>query len=291
MKKQKIEILVGLPGSGKSTYAKDVINKYPAQWVRINKDDIRSMMFNNKWTKHKEKLVIQVEEDIIISALHDGYNVILDNTHLGGKHIERVKKLLFEYDFDEVEVIINDSFLDIKPEVCIQRDLKRVNSVGQNVIWDMYWRHVAKIETPEIVTNVQSAIIVDLDGTLAQMKGRHPFEWDKVDTDLPRQHIIDMVNTFADAGYTILIVTGRDGSALEKSKKWLANNQVSYNHIISRAAGDMRKDFVVKKEIFKTMIEPFYSVQFVLDDRPQVIREWRRLGLPVLNANPLDKEF
>ena len=38
------------------------------------------------------------------------------------------------------------------------------------------------------------AIIVDVDGTLADMRGvRGPFEWDKVHLDKPHQDIIDLV--------------------------------------------------------------------------------------------------
>ena len=40
----KVEMLVGIPGSGKSTYAKQIVTKDPSNWVRINNDDLRAMM-------------------------------------------------------------------------------------------------------------------------------------------------------------------------------------------------------------------------------------------------------
>ena len=40
----------------------------------------------------------------------------------------------------------------------------------------------------------EKAIIVDVDGTLADMRGiRGPFEWDKVSQDKPHQDVIDLV--------------------------------------------------------------------------------------------------
>lgn len=48
-----------------------------------------------------------------------------------------------------------------------------------------------------------------------------------------------------------------------------------------RAAGDYRKDAVIKKEMFDTQIEGKYFVEFVLDDRNQVVDLWRKdLNLP-----------
>ena len=39
---KKVIITKGLPGSGKSTWAKKLIDKNPNQYKRINKDDLTS---------------------------------------------------------------------------------------------------------------------------------------------------------------------------------------------------------------------------------------------------------
>lgn len=49
-----------------------------------------------------------------------------------------------------------------------------------------------------------------------------------------------------------------------------------------REAKDQRKDSIVKSEIFWRDIAPFYNVECVIDDRPQVVRMWLDLGLKVL---------
>jgi hypothetical protein len=51
-----------------------------------------------------------------------------------------------------------------------------------------------------------------------------------------------------------------------------------------RRAGDRRKDWVVKSELYREHIEPRYDVLLVLDDRDQVVRAWRGLGLTVFQV-------
>ena len=150
----------------------------------------------------------------------------------------------------------------------------------------------------------QKAIIVDVDGTLADMRGiRGPFEWDKVHLDRPHQDIIKMVQHFAcvetytgeyyDDGdeiteyrYKIIITTGRDGVCEEATKQWLKDHEVPYDDFYIRKAGDFRKDNIIKSEIYMDHIRPKYDVKYVIDDRDQVVEMWRSLGLRVLQVAP-----
>jgi len=148
------------------------------------------------------------------------------------------------------------------------------------------------------------AIIVDVDGTLADMRGiRGPFEWDKVHLDRPHQDVIDLVkdlagvdtysDTFLDDGlieakYKIIITTGRDGVCEEATRKWLKDNGVPYDDFYIRKAGDFRKDNIIKSEIYMDHIRPKYDVKYVIDDRDQVVDMWRSLGLRVLQVAPGD---
>jgi len=146
------------------------------------------------------------------------------------------------------------------------------------------------------------AIIVDVDGTLADMRGvRGPFEWDKVHLDRPHQDVIELVkdlagvdkysDTFLDDGlieakYQIIITTGRDGVCEEATRKWLKDNGVHFDDFYIRKAGDFRKDNIIKSEIYMDHIRPKYDVKFVIDDRDQVVEMWRSLGLRVLQVAP-----
>lgn len=55
-----------------------------------------------------------------------------------------------------------------------------------------------------------------------------------------------------------------------------------------RPEGDIRKDSIVKREIFENYIRDYYNIQFVLDDRNQVVEMWRSLGLKCLQVQEGD---
>jgi hypothetical protein len=55
-----------------------------------------------------------------------------------------------------------------------------------------------------------------------------------------------------------------------------------------RPENDMRKDSVVKSELFWEHVAPNYNVQFVLDDRDQVVDFWRSIGLVCWQVAPGD---
>ena len=76
--------------------------------------------------------------------------------------------------------------------------------------------------------------------------------------------------------------------AEEKTRKdtetWLKQNKVPYSKLFLRKTGDNRRDASVKKEIYNTEILPYYNVNFVLDDRNQVVAMLRELGLTVFQV-------
>ena len=142
----------------------------------------------------------------------------------------------------------------------------------------------------------RKAIIVDVDGTLADMRGvRGPFEWDSVGRDRPHQDIIDLVKDLQNipeegstfSKYAIIIVTGRDGVCKNATVEWLHNNGLEFwDDFHIRPEGSFEKDSIIKSRIYMDHIRPKYDVEFVLDDRDQVVDMWRSLGLRVLQVAP-----
>jgi len=137
-------------------------------------------------------------------------------------------------------------------------------------------------------TAKELAIIVDVDGTLADMRGvRGPFEWDKVHLDKPHQDVIDLVKDLHSLGkYKIIITTGRDGVCIRETCQWLYDQGLVWDEFFIRKAGDFRKDNIIKSEIYMDKIRPRYDVKYVIDDRDQVVEMWRSLGLRVLQVAP-----
>lgn len=274
----KIILLKGLPASGKSTYARKLVEK--GNHVRINFDDLRSMMHNGRWSKGREKLTQKVAYDIAAETLERGQNVIWDNTSFAPKHEARLSQLAKEYGV-ELEV----KFFDVNPEVAIKRDLARPNSVGPDVIWDMYYRYVW--EAPPAQDNtLPEAVVFDVDGTLALNDGhRGWFDWGKVSGDSCVEEVAHLASMYAGEGYHIVVVTGRDGEAYDDTYQWLKDHDIDFDELWSRAKGDNRSDTIVKREIYESEIKPRFNVKLVIDDRESVVRMWGdELGIKVLQA-------
>lgn len=277
----KLLMLKGLPASGKSTYANKLAE---SGYVRVNKDDIRAMLHAGKWSKDNEDQVLRVRDFIIVDALKNGQSVVVDDTNFAPKHIARLKELASGVNGCTFET----KFFDVTPEEAIRRDLKRPNSVGADVIMKMYNQYLAPPKIEYIPPpGKPHAIIVDIDGTLAHIKkingkdGRSPYDWHKVGEDELDVTIAEIVESYGDA---VLLVSGRDAVCRKQTEDWLAENDIIYEELFMRPEGDNRKDVQIKLEIYINYIKDNYQIDFVLDDRNQVVELWRRIGLKTLQV-------
>lgn len=276
----RITLTRGLPASGKSTWAKEQVKK--GNIVRVNKDDLRAMLSNGKWSKVNEQIVLKIRDQATIAALNKGYSVIIDDTNLHDKHYKRMLEIAEEYSNCVVEI---KEFTDVSLDECIKRDLKREDSVGEKVIRDMYNMFLApKIEILEHDPNKETIVIVDIDGTLAHINNRSPYDWMSVGSDTPDNAIIKLVNILSPF-YKIIVFSGRDSICRDITKEWLKNNNLVYDKLYMRDTGDTRKDTIIKKEMYDKYIKDQYNVEFILDDRNQVVNMWRNeLGLKCLQV-------
>lgn len=287
---KKVILYQGLPGSGKSTYAKQLQNESPGSYKRVNKDDLRKMLDDGRYSKTNENFVKTLRNYIIIEALREGKSVLVDDTHLPLEpHYSQIKQAIREAGFD-CPVEVDDSFLSVPYSQCVKQDLERPNSVGEAVIKKIYNRHLKQeVPPPEYNPYLPDAIIIDIDGTVAKMNGRSPYEYEKCDTDLPNQPVSDLVTSLLencpDYDDTIFIfLSGREDSVYNKTLSWLRENVAEPSKLYMRATGDNRKDWEVKKEIYEQNIKSRFNMRFVLDDRRQVVDMWRSLGLTVLQV-------
>ncbi len=276
---KKVIILVGLPASGKSKFANELLLSEPGRWVRTNKDLLREMAHASYWSPGNEKLILEIRDAIILMALESGKNVIIDDTNFG-RHIDHIKELVK----DQAVVEINNSFLQVPVEECIKRDLKRLNSVGKDVIMQMYNKYVrVPIPSPEYNPELPDGVIVDMDGTLALLNGRNPYDASRCESDLPNQPVLDTVHKWQ-SSLNIIVASGRTDNYQPQTEKWLQKYGVNYTNIYMRKTGDQRKDSIIKEEIYRQNIEGKYNIRFVLDDRQQVVDMWRSLGLTVFQV-------
>lgn len=129
----------GLPGSGKSTRAKEWVDEAPEQRARVNRDDIREMLHGG-WlgSDFQEDQVSFVAHNAIAMLLRNEVDVICDDTNLYDRHVEALR-LIAQTAGAEFEVW---DMTDVPLDVCIQRDVLRGLAggryVGEKVIRRMY---------------------------------------------------------------------------------------------------------------------------------------------------------
>src|SRR5574343_600920 len=95
--KGKIIMLKGLPASGKSTWAKEQVDLGKGKVKRVNKDDLRAMLDNGRWSKANEKDVLDYRNCVVVNTILAGQTVIVDDTNLSPKHEAELRKIAYEH--------------------------------------------------------------------------------------------------------------------------------------------------------------------------------------------------
>jgi predicted kinase len=281
-----IRVLRGLSGSGKSTAALELVEKN-GNWKRVNRDSLRSMILGSgKWSSAKEKSIVAARDSLIQSFIENGFNVVVDDTNLSLKTVNHLKNLAGSLG---AQFEVDDTFLSVPYETCIKRDVSRAASVGRDVILNQ-WVGINPREKVKYADDLDAAVIFDIDGTLAYMKNRSPYEFNKVLTDGIHLHIREILLRYA-SDHAVFILSGRDCSCRSETEAWLEQSEIPYDFLHMRNTGDLRRDDLVKEEIYNNHIKGRFNVSLVVDDRPQVLRKWWQLGLPVISNNPLGLEF
>lgn len=292
--KGKIIVLCGISNSGKSSYGANMVQENPSLYVLVNRDNIRELLYGyteeNISGYYQREDFYKLEKEVTLyedTLIHEGLNlnktVIVDATHLKSEYLKR-----FEFWNVPVEYI----YFETSIPIAIERDSKRTRKVGGDIIKRQYNQY-CNLDKPGSYTPIefvndssfQPCIIFDIDGTLARMKDRSPYDWNRVEEDEVISEVRAVLDWISDSDYPpkIIICTGRDGSAIYGTNSWLAKNDIWWDIIRIRDEGDMRPDWIVKEEMWRDIAKEYYIVG-MFDDRNQVCRRARALGLKVFQV-------
>lgn len=300
----KLVLTRGLPASGKTTWALAWCAEDPANRVRVNRDELRHNLYGVWFGPPVDEPTVTVAQQAAVRALlRKGKSVVVDDTNLRRSYFKAWMELAAECgaEFDWHDLT------DVPLQTCIDRDgarhIRGERYVGTAVIRSFHDRYLASRQpflVPELGTsrevetyvpnedNPDRTWIVDIDGTLALMTGRGPFDTSRYMEDRLNRPVARVVHALREAGYWIIVTSGRDEEFREVTERWLESAGVIYRDLVMRPRGDTRRDDVVKRELFWEHIAPRYAVYGVLDDRDRVVEMWRSLGLTCLQVAPGD---
>lgn len=128
----RLIMMRGLPGSGKSTQAKHMLEENPGHTIRLNRDLLREMLHYGRYSKTNESHIISAECNLAAYFLSLGLDVIIDDTNLKPATVTMWEDLA-----NNVGVSIIIHTVDTPIETCIERDAGRTKPVGEARIREM----------------------------------------------------------------------------------------------------------------------------------------------------------
>lgn len=284
----------GYPGSGKSHKAKAWVAEDPEQRARVNRDDLRKNLYDaDRLNYIQEKAITAVQRASVRALINAGKDVIVDDTNLKLRNARAWYDLAIELGADfEVWDITKTA------KECVEQQGDRERHVSEAAIrglaqrFPMPWPEVkpsertAETAPAAYVPDVSKpeAWLVDIDGTLAHMGDRSPYDITTVGNDTPDKTIVALVQLLWDNHHAIVLMSGRSEECREDTVQWLAAHGVFFDALHMRAADDRRQDYKVKADLFDAHVRNRWNVVGVLDDRDQVVRMWRSIGLKVLQV-------
>ena len=297
----KLFILVGAPGSGKSTFARYFL-RTEDNWIRVNRDDFRLMQFGDSlMIPFYEERISKMVEASVLTLLKSDTNVIIDATNTSLRTIQDMIHTYTEY------ADISFKVFDLPVDELVKRCDKRYEETGKFISKSVVERNVANLKhtlekfdfapiprkvqvaTTSYATqdkNLPKAVICDLDGTLSLLNGRDPYNAATCDNDLLNEPVAATLKMAKQRGYQVILLSGREDKFREPTVRFLDKHQIGYDLLLMRTSNDFRKDNIIKRELFEGEIQGKYFVEFLLDDRNQVVDMWRKdLHLPCFQVN------
>lgn len=277
----KLTLLVGPPGSGKST------------WVENNIDRDNTVYINQDTQGKIEHF------DLFQTAVANNKDIVVDRMNFNKEQRKRYTIVAGDY---EVEIhVLHESY-----DTCYARMANREahptikNEKAATDALTFFFKNYERVSDDEgkVIRRWPKGlkppvIVCDLDGTLCNIDHRLKFvrtesgkpNWPMffagINKDAPNPWCQDILEKSLD---TIILCSGRGEEYRGPTETWLNEHLPIYNRLYMRLAKDYRPDHIVKEIILEFELKTRYSISFCIDDRQQVVDMWRRHGLVCLQC-------
>lgn len=302
MKKEirKIILTRGIPGSGKTFWAKSWSMEDPEHRIRLNWDDMRNMM-GLYWVPSREPINKAMLQAGLLIAMTNGYDIVIDNMNLNPKAWEEYEGIIKRHNAlsgsnNHYELEFKD-FFDVSIEECIKRDSLRSNPIGEKTIREIWRKYKHLIQTTKIeklVKNLQprdvtkeNCIVVDMDSTLCFNTSKRPWygkgSTEAMINDEENRGVCEVIRTLSDS-YPLILVTGRNKTQRDVTIEWLSKHNINVQECYFRNTDDFRSAKVYKQEQIEKIMKN-YNIIAIFEDETSIVSMYRNLGLTVLQPN------
>lgn len=271
----------------------------------VERDEIRYMLYG-RYTNCDENLVTNVQHALIEEGLRMGENVFVSDMNLRNQYVQALYSIAWKHNV-AVEVV---DMTNVDVGTCLARNAeptRRVQGkkVPEDVIIGNFQRFIkgkpyplpfqftgAKLpskryEKYEPDLSLPEAVIFDVDGTVARMVARGPFDEHLVHTDEGIGPVLDMAYAAYKTGKVLVFMSGRTDECkpatlqwLIDQMPWLMNFDCEFHLFMRRTVEDRgRPDDDVKYDLFNEHVAPHFHVVYTVDDRNKVVKMWREIGL------------
>jgi tRNA uridine 5-carbamoylmethylation protein Kti12 len=133
----KIKILSGIPGCGKSTWARNFVAQNP-DTKRINRDDLRKMFDDSRFTDGNESFVNKAKLSLVKTGIDFDKDMIIDDTHCYNDYLVWFINEIRTY-AKGLDKPVTIEIIDFKADfdLCIGRNDNRDCKVDKNALYHM----------------------------------------------------------------------------------------------------------------------------------------------------------
>lgn len=300
----RLILTYGIPGCGKSSWAAEYVKKH-RKTVIVNLDDLRSTMYGNihdyKFKNENEAYIKTIQKEQVTKLIDKGFSVIIADTNLNPSVFNSWKKFAKD---ENLTFVVQDFFAEYLKECdstvhpyfhlkkyrarCKEWNRRRDKAVPEDVIdmmADKYLLPQYLLEQHVYDPALPFCVVSDVDGTLMHMGNRNPYDESKVLQDTPDAAVCDSVQEDFKR-FTGFVMSGRHEKCKPDTLLSLKQAGVVPVEIFMRADDDSRSDDIVKYELYMKHIHGKYNILRWYDDRDQVVKMLRDVGIKVYQVNP-----